>query len=575
MLLKKIRIENFRSLKNIEFDMSNYIVVFGKNNEGKSNILKAIKRFWDILPSLVQNEKRYTKSDGIKLREYYFRENYKNKKMNIEKDIPIEILELKNTKKNTNLTLTFELDEIELQRLNELLTSTSRATNYLEVTICYNRDLDCKVFVKLKETGRSLSVLKNIFITLSFLLDNFSVDYIPSIRTEEHSVDIIENIISQKHKVLEESEEFIEALNKINELQTNLLADLSKTIEPDLKKYISSIKSVEIISLRQNLIRFIRSNNDIIIDDGKKTSLIDKGDGIKSLVALSLLQSNDGKNRILMIDEPESHLHSGAIKELESKIKNESKQQQILISTHHQIFVNRNNYSNNLVLSSGSLKKNTDIRMIRKELGVGLGENLFNAELVVLVEGETDKVFLQKYIELKDQILATLIRENRLVIDVLRGTKNLESKLLFYKSGLCRNICILDNDGASNTVLKTVEKENLLDKRHIYIVPLYEKDSAELEDLYDEQFIFTSVDKFFGLTNSISRKGMKHKDKFTDKLNGILGTFGKKFQKKEEEDFKWYLINQATEYTNLDFISKEGQLFFDPIIERIKSEINQ
>jgi len=171
MLLKKIRIENFRSLKNIEFDMSNYIVVFGKNNEGKSNILKAIKRFWDILPSLVQNEKRYTKSDGIKLREYYFRENYKNKKMNIEKDIPIEILELKNTKKNTNLTLTFELDEIELQRLNELLTSTSRATNYLEVTICYNRDLDCKVFVKLKETGRSLSVLKNIFITLSFLLD--------------------------------------------------------------------------------------------------------------------------------------------------------------------------------------------------------------------------------------------------------------------------------------------------------------------------------------------------------------------------------------------------------------------
>ena len=575
MLLKKIRIENFRSLKNIEFDMSNYIVVFGKNNEGKSNILKAIKRFWDILPSLVQNEKRYTKSDGIKLREYYFRENYKNKKMNIEKDIPIEILELKNTKKNTNLTLTFELDEIELQRLNELLTSTSRATNYLEVTICYNRDLDCKVFVKLKETGRSLSVLKNIFITLSFLLDNFSVDYIPSIRTEEHSVDIIENIISQKHKVLEESEEFIEALNKINELQTNLLADLSKTIEPDLKKYISSIKSVEIISLRQNLIRFIRSNNDIIIDDGKKTSLIDKGDGIKSLVALSLLQSNDGKNRILMIDEPESHLHSGAIKELESKIKNESKQQQVLISTHHQIFVNRNNYSNNLVLSSGSLKKNTDIRMIRKELGVGLGENLLNAELVVLVEGETDKLFLQTYIELKDENLATFIRENRLVIDVLRGTKNLESKLLFYKSGLCRNICILDNDVASKNVLKTVEKENLLDNRHIFVVPLYEKESAELEDLYDEQFIFSSVDNFFELKNSIERKEMRNKDKFTNRLKAILDTYGKQFNAKEEEDFKWYLLRQAAESSSLDFISKEGTLFFDPIIERIKSEINQ
>jgi len=332
---------------------------------------------------------------------------------------------------------------------------------------------------------------------------------------------------------------------------------------------------VEIISLRQNLIRFIRSNNDIIIDDGKKTSLIDKGDGIKSLVALSLLQSNDGKNRILMIDEPESHLHSGAIKELESKIKNESKQQQVLISTHHQIFVNRNNYSNNLVLSSGSLKKNTDIRMIRKELGVGLGENLLNAELVVLVEGETDKLFLQTYIELKDENLATFIRENRLVIDVLRGTKNLESKLLFYKSGLCRNICILDNDVASKSVLKTVEKENLLDNRHIFVVPLYEKESAELEDLYDEQFIFSSVDKFFELKNSIDRKEMRNKDKFTNRLKAILDTYGKQFNAKEEEDFKWYLLRQAAESSSLDFISKEGTLFFDPIIERIKSEINQ
>lgn len=572
MLLKKVRIKNFRSLNDIEFDMGNYLVVFGKNNEGKSNILKSIKRYGEIISFLVHNERRYSKSNGMKLRKYLFKDALNNKSNNLENDIPINIQELKNTKRTTNITLVFELNPDEVKDLNDILTSTSRATDYLEITISYSRELDCKVLVKLKKDGRSLSVLKNIFITLRFLQANFSIDYIPSVRTEDHSVDIIEEIISQKLKVLEESEEYIESLNKINELQTGVLNELSSIIAPDLSRYLNSIKSVEIVPSRQNLIRFMRNNYEIMIDDGKKTNLVDKGDGIKSLVALSLLQGSDGKSRILMIDEPEAHLHSGAIKALELQIKDECNQQQVLVASHHQIFVNRNNFSSNLILSSGRLKKKTDVRMIREELGVGLGENLLNSELIVLVEGETDKHIFEKYIKLTNEKLANLIRENRLIIDAIRGVKNLESKLSFYTSGLCKCICILDQDSASEKFITTVIDKNLIDEKQIFTVPLYGKASSELEDLYDENFMFKNVDAFFDLSNSISRKNMKSEEKFTNKLEAILDSYGKKIGK-DEEKFKRYLVEEISAYKDLSFLSSEGQLFFGPILDKIISEV--
>lgn len=569
MLLKKIKVENFRSLSKIEFEIGNYIVIFGKNNEGKSNVLKAVKRFWDILAILARSERRYSKKSGYKLRGSYFKSNTNKEDPNFEDDIPIEIMKLKRTKKTIEINITFELEDNEVEELNSLLTSTSKATNYLQVNITYNRELECNVSVKLKENGRSLSILKNVFIILRYLLDHFSIDYIPSIRTEEESLKIIESIISQKLRQLEESPQFTEALDKINELQAGLLTEISKTIEPDLQKYLNRVNSVEIVPLRQKLLRFIRNNNDIKIDDGKKTSLKDKGDGIKSLVALSLLQTSNRDNSLLMIDEPEVHLHSGAIKELERKIKDESNNQQVLIASHHQIFVDRNIYSNNLILSSGNLEKKVNIRKIREELGVGLGENLLNAEIIILVEGETDQTILNHYINLKDPYISRMIRDNKIVIDVLKGTKNLEAKMLFYKSGLCKVICLLDNDEAANGIVESVLNKNILDSQFLYQIPLIEQNSSEIEDLLNQDFAFSEVDNFFGVQNSIDRVGMGSKDKFTDKVVVILDSFGKKMEKKDKSKFKLHLSERILNFNDCSFISEKGKLFLNPVIQKL------
>ncbi len=47
MKIKSIKIHNFRSIKDAEFVLSNYNVLVGANNSGKSNILTALRIFYE------------------------------------------------------------------------------------------------------------------------------------------------------------------------------------------------------------------------------------------------------------------------------------------------------------------------------------------------------------------------------------------------------------------------------------------------------------------------------------------------------------------------------------------------
>ncbi|WP_435639669.1 AAA family ATPase [Carnimonas bestiolae] len=59
-----------------------------------------------------------------------------------------------------------------------------------------------------------------------------------------------------------------------------------------------------------------------MIDDGFPTSIESKGDGIKSLAALGLLKNKaiSASASIVAIEEPESHLHPGAIHQIKEII---------------------------------------------------------------------------------------------------------------------------------------------------------------------------------------------------------------------------------------------------------------
>lgn len=49
MNINKIRIQNYKSIKDIEFDLKDVNLLVGPNNSGKTNILEAINFFGEVL----------------------------------------------------------------------------------------------------------------------------------------------------------------------------------------------------------------------------------------------------------------------------------------------------------------------------------------------------------------------------------------------------------------------------------------------------------------------------------------------------------------------------------------------
>jgi len=58
--ISRVHIENYRSIKELDFCPNNYCVLIGENNAGKSNILKAINL---VLGETWPTDKTFTQDD--------------------------------------------------------------------------------------------------------------------------------------------------------------------------------------------------------------------------------------------------------------------------------------------------------------------------------------------------------------------------------------------------------------------------------------------------------------------------------------------------------------------------------
>ncbi|MCI2814572.1 MULTISPECIES: ATP-dependent endonuclease [Staphylococcus] len=568
MKISSVYIENFRSISEAKLDLSNYSVVFGKNNEGKSNIMKAIHRGWNIIKdfSTYSYSAIRIKNKGNGYRFKLRSNNVSNMNKEIEDDINIDS---KSKNKFISIGFYFNLTSEEKLKLNKEMSSKIKITNKIYIEVKYDDSFYYKCKVKLNINGKFLRSPKNINSSINFLIKRFDIDYIPSIRTEETATEIVQNAVKERLRDLTDKDEYNKAISLVNELQNQELKKLSSQIEPDLKRYLKNIKSIEVVSMRNDrpVINYgYLRDIDIHINDGRLTSIKNKGDGIKSLIALSILQTSESSNRLLMIDEPEAHLHSGAIRELKSKIKNDTSNHQTLICSHHQIFVDRNNLTNNKILNKGKILENIDIRDIRKELGVSLSENLLSAEIVLLVEGETDKFIIEEFILRNNSKLKSYIDDGRIFIDSIQGVRNLSNKISFYEAGLCKIICLLDNDEATKEIN---EQESNGDTKYFYL-PKYNKNEVEIEDIFEDAFILKIVEQVFDIEKVSERKSIIGKLKFTNGLEKLIDTYGKKLKKPDEELFKWEVVKQLKEQESLP-IKKDYNIFLTQLFEEIEN----
>ena len=353
MKLITFSITNFRSITNAhKINLEDITVLLGKNNEGKSNIIKALSIGMNIISNPTYERHILRKSYYIIEDECYF----------WKRDFPISY-QNRNRGLETIFKFEFELSEQEIREFKASV--NSRINGTLEIQIKIGNDNRPKFSVP-KRGNKSLE--KKVDKIREFVSKRIIFNYIPAIRTEEDGINIIRANLSKELAVIEEKEEYKKALKTINDLQQEILDGISQKIKKSLIGFIPTIKNVQLHIAEESRVRALRRDVEVIIDDGTPTKIEYKGDGIKSLVSMGILTDryNTSESSIIAIDEPESHLHPGAISELNKVIRNLKKGSQVIITTHNPQFTDVDNLKNNIIVDKGKAIPCKNIQEIRE-----------------------------------------------------------------------------------------------------------------------------------------------------------------------------------------------------------------
>jgi predicted ATP-dependent endonuclease of OLD family len=450
MKLTKIKIENFKSIKEIEFDVKKYgnsytTMLVGINESGKSNVLEAMSYLGtpndEVDYNVIHNQKD-KKNDPV---DFWFSLAFDQKKTYTDA--------VKSGMENANL-LDFEIENI-LKNVYLQKGETSFSDDFsFEVT-----KLSKGLFIKKSQKNTTNASGQAVVVeTLILSKENDTEGSFQELTLElfnEYFSEKIKNVVRKYVPTVSlwrPSDEYLVSevdLNTFKEkVDSNIpLKHIFYIAEFDTPEKIKSeIEKISNVSLRRELagtlgkktteyIQKIWKHN-IIIDieiaesgscvvsvrDGGKENeynyhkMTARSEGFKQFMSLILSLSVETKmskktNNLILIDEPEAHLHPSGIRDLRNELLAIGESNYLFISTHSPFLVDRKNKERNIIIKKNKsaetgkiqIEKDTDIiddEVLREAFGIEVYKDLLNPHSI-LVEGASDKKILQKAFVLK------------------------------------------------------------------------------------------------------------------------------------------------------------------------------
>ncbi|WP_310593805.1 AAA family ATPase [Flavobacterium sp.] len=328
MIIKEIRIRNFRSIVKADISLSNLSVIVGFNDVGKSNILKALNLFFN-------NETDYG-SELIFQNDYSKFSPIRNKKA---EEIIVEIV----LHAPTNYKQSKDIVWRKVWRKNGL-------------------HLNDKKFID----GSKFPQKSKLYSWL----DNIRYSYIPAIR----DIYYFEFLLAKLHDSLAETIEQ-ELRNAGDDFITKIKSNTVQMIQ-EIDNRLKIKSQIKLPSNLQSLFKAL----DFSTEEGAfEISISNRGDGIKTRYIPIILKfiseqlninKTKGSANINMIwgyEEPENNLEMLAAFKLAKDFIDYSKEIQILITTHSPGFYNlKDNYNENVSLFKVIKEKNKEAEI--KEL---------------------------------------------------------------------------------------------------------------------------------------------------------------------------------------------------------------
>jgi predicted ATP-dependent endonuclease of OLD family len=452
-------------------------------------------------------------------------------------DYPVSLQKSNRKKKESEFTLEFELTSEEVLEFKNRY--NHQLNGYLPIRISFGQDNRPELKVVKKGKGSKELNQKSRYIC-RYIAQNIEFNYIPAVRTEDYALREIRRQVMRELTSLENDKRYKDAVQTISSLQEPIMEGLEDVVKATLSNFLPNISYVS-ISFENRITMERYRDVSIRINDGQDTDIQNKGDGVKSLVTLALLNNihiNDSGMSVVAIEEPEAHLHPEAINRLRDTIYSLSVKSQVIISTHNPLFVNREQVGKNIIVEDGVAKQANNIRDIRNVLGVKVSDNLYDAEVMLLVEGETDAISLKAILSDKSKKLKTAISTHRLSIMPMGGTGGLSYYLTMTSQLIGQAVVFIDSDEAAKQAIKKALDQHLINDKNYILCACDGMKNSEFEDSITINIYRQAViDKY---NVDLNTGKMRNKSKiWSNKVQEVFNDCGKLWNEDVENDIKY------------------------------------
>ncbi len=394
-MIKSIQIENYRSIKELFIEPENLCALIGPNSVGKTNVLKAI--------DLVLGEGWATKAKVAK--ELF---NDTNQPINIRIDFTESI---QHDYYGTNYNIHFIT--LRMEMYPEFKCEVRLRSNDIDKEFYLNEEFKRKCHFIYIPSDRDLASQMRVskWSLLGKLMKEVYSNYVSFYGGDEEELrDTFKELMDEPRQFLEDDFDegnltFKKFSDSFIKHCTNNSVGLAAGMKPELNIYNLNwfYKTLQ-ITLTEN-------HTDKVFDSDEV------GSGMQNLVLLSIFQTYAeliGGNVIFGVEEPEIYLYPQAQRALYKSFQEISESSQIFYTSHNPNFIDAARAYELEILKKTNedgtinLKKNTDfinkIKAEKERFRIFTHFNterneVFFAKKVLLVEGDSDKIFYQTLCE--------------------------------------------------------------------------------------------------------------------------------------------------------------------------------
>jgi len=521
MKIKKLVIKNYRNLKDIPLDFNNLTILIGKNDVGKSNILKVL----DLFFSWTESEDFKEISIGGNGTDFERITNIRDYRLFF--DQKPETIELQGILELNNDEVDELLPDIEIKFRgapylfkkdigNEVIISKQIIGKKDNKAIWKINSIEMRnLLLYRKEGGRCLIKDKTGNYSFTGGGENIAIKLLNLLKRKFFLIPAVRNI--------EKEGRLKNPASLDGKFIPNEFLRYEKNISLNKKQVFEQINNdvSKIFPEYQNIASMEDSEGKIetYFDLFPSSSV---GSGIKQQF-INIFGIDSYKNVIFGIEEPEIHLHPEAQRKVFDFLKEKSKEEQIIITTHSPIFVDCSNEikihlikkEQDKIAKSKLIENRDEFKSIKYELGAK-NTDLFFYNAIVLIEGDTE--------ERAFPIIANSLGYdlNKLGIKLINieGADRLgriEEFLKYIKDSDVTSFVIIDKNERAEGYIQDLVRSRLLEDNNYHIWT-----KGDFEDCFSEEQIIDSMKKIYGEDFNITSEELKELREGTTPTSKIL-----------------------------------------------------